>query len=120
VRREPLGVEDRRVLRQPGRLVGHRVDADDHRRGHVVGCLEEPAPPDDPPSIRGKHDRLGRIRREIHGDLPPAVIAERLGDELSLHLPSVIEPRGDRDLTLPRARSLFEETTTGGSTCRTR
>jgi len=82
MRREPLGVKGRRVLLEPQRLVRQPVHADDHRGRHA-GRLEGPAPPRDPLAVAGEHDRPGRIRRDVHRDLPATVVVERLGDKLS-------------------------------------
>ena len=67
---------------EPQRLVGQPVYTDDHR-GRYVGRLEEPAPLRDQLTVTGEHDCLGRIRRDVHRDLPTTVVVERLGDELS-------------------------------------
>ena len=69
---------------EPQRLVGRPVHADDHRRRYV-GRLEEPAPLRDQLTVTGEDDRLGRIRRDVHRDLPTTVVLERLGDQLSRH-----------------------------------
>ena len=58
------------------------VGTDDHR-GWYAGGLEVAAPLRDPLTVTGEHDSLRRIRRHVHRDLPPAVVGERLGDELS-------------------------------------
>jgi len=60
------------------------VYTDDHRGRHV-GRLEVPAPLRDPLTVTGEHDCLGRIRRDVHRDLPPTVVLERLGDKLSCY-----------------------------------
>jgi hypothetical protein len=80
--REPLRVKDRRVLLEPQRLIRQPVHANDHR-GRQAGRLEGPAPPRHSPAVAGEHDRPGRIRRDVHRDLPATVVAERLGDKLS-------------------------------------
>ena len=67
---------------EPQRLIGRPVHTDDHR-GRDVGCLEEPAPLRDQLTVTGEDDCLGRIRRDVHCDLPTTVVLERLGDELS-------------------------------------
>ena len=79
-----------RVDAHPGRAshqpaASHRpaVYTDDHR-GRYVGRLEDSAPLRDQLTVTGEHDRLGRIRRDVHRDLPATVVLERLGDELSL------------------------------------
>ncbi len=43
VRRKPCGIETRRILVQPPRLIGRAVHTDDHRRRHVRG-FEDSAP----------------------------------------------------------------------------
>ena len=68
---------------EPRHLFGQPMYADDHRGRHV-GRFEEPAPLRDPLTVTGEYDCLGRIRRDVHRDLPPSVVLEqRLGDELS-------------------------------------
>jgi hypothetical protein len=34
-------------------------------------------------TVTGEHDCLGRLCRDVHRDLPTAVVTERLGDDLS-------------------------------------
>ena len=80
--REPFRGESRRVLMEPQRLIGQPVCTDDHR-GQYVGCLEDPSPLRYHLAVTGEHDRLGRIRREVHRDPPTTVVLEALGDELS-------------------------------------
>ena len=67
---------------EPQRLIGQPVDTDDHR-GRYVGRLEDSAPLRDQLAVTGEHDCLGRVRRDVHRDLPATVVLERLGDELS-------------------------------------
>jgi hypothetical protein len=80
--REPVGVETRGVLVQPQHLIGQPVYADDHRGRHV-GRLEVTAPLRDQLTVTREHDCLGRTGRDVNRDLATAVVAERLGDELS-------------------------------------
>jgi hypothetical protein len=54
----------------------------------------------DPLTVTGEHDCLGRIRRDVHRDLPATVVLEPLGDKLSRDghcrcLPSVAVPIAD-------------------------
>src|SRR6516165_4798503 len=67
---------------EPQRLIGQAVNADDHR-GRYVGRLEDSAPLRDQLTVTGEHDRLGRIWRDVHRDLPTTVVIDRLGDDLS-------------------------------------
>src|SRR5436190_16248155 len=67
---------------EPQRLIGQPVCTDDHR-GRYVGRLEDPAPLRYHLTVTGEHDRLGRIRRDVHRDLPTIVVLEPLRDELS-------------------------------------
>src|SRR5215470_19348319 len=55
---------------------------DDHR-GRYVGRLKDTAPLRNQLAITGEHDCPGRLWRDIHRDLPAAVVPKRLGDELS-------------------------------------
>jgi hypothetical protein len=57
-------------------------------------------PPRDQLTVTGEHNRLRRIRRDIHRDLPPAVVLERLRDELTRK-----SPASTPDITLPIDRS---------------
>ena len=67
---------------EPQRLIGQPVDTDDHR-GRYVGRLEDPPHCEIRLTVTGEHDCLGRIRRDVHRDLPTTVVLECLGDELS-------------------------------------
>jgi len=64
---------------EPQRLIGQAVDTDDHR-GRYAGRLEDSAPLRDHLTVTGEHDRLRRICRDVHHDLPTTVVIERLGD----------------------------------------
>ena len=66
----------------PRHLVGQPMDADDHG-GRYVGLLEQRAPLGDTLAVTGEDDRFGPVRRNVHRDLPSAVVIERGGDELS-------------------------------------
>src|SRR4029450_9074991 len=72
-------VKARRVLVEPQRFVGYAVRADDHGRRHVC-WLEKGARLRDHLAITGEYDRLGRIWRDVHGDLPATIVVERLSD----------------------------------------
>src|SRR5580700_6700626 len=67
---------------EPQRLIGPAVNTDDHR-GRYVGRLEDSAPLRDQLTVTGEHDCLGRICRDVHGDLPATVVIERPGHDLS-------------------------------------
>jgi hypothetical protein len=67
---------------EPRRFIGQPVYTDDHR-GRYIGRLEEATPPRNPMTVTGEHHYLGRIRRDVHRDLPTTVVVERLGDKLS-------------------------------------
>ena len=67
---------------QAQRLIGQPVHADDHRGRHS-GRLQDSSPLRYQLAVTGEHDCLGRIRREVHRDLPATVVLQRLGDELS-------------------------------------
>ena len=88
---------------EPQRLIGQPVYTDDHR-GRYVGRLEVTAPLRDQLTVTGEHDGLGRIRRDVHRDLPTTVVLERLGDELSRYrvgtraVPAVLRDRLRRRL----------------------
>ena len=68
---------------EPQRLIVQPVCTDDHR-GRYVGRLEDSSPRRDQLAVTGEHDCLGRIRWDVHRDLPTTIVLERLGDELSL------------------------------------
>src|SRR5215831_760249 len=55
---------------------------DDHR-GRCVGPLKHAAPLRNQLAITGEHDCFGRLRRDIHRDLPAIIVLKRLSDELS-------------------------------------
>src|SRR5580658_7007137 len=67
---------------QPQRLIIRPMDTDDHR-GWPVGRRDEVAPLRDALAATGEHHRLGWILGEVHRDLPPAVVLERVSDKLS-------------------------------------
>src|ERR1700736_528132 len=67
---------------EPQHLVGQPMYTDDHRGRHV-GLLEHPAPLRDSLTVTSEDDRFGRIRRNVHRDLPSALVREHLGDKLS-------------------------------------
>jgi hypothetical protein len=64
------------------RLIGQPVCTDDHR-GRYGGRLEVSSPLRYELAVTGEHDCLGRIRRDVHRDLPTTVVLEPLGDEFS-------------------------------------
>jgi hypothetical protein len=82
VRREPFRGKARRILLEAEGLIGHPVNTDNQRGGHVRR-LQDLAPLREHLPVTGEHDCLGRIRRDVHRDLPTAVVLERLGDELA-------------------------------------
>ena len=84
VRREAVGIEDRRVLVEVRHLVGQAVAADDHG-GRCAGRFEEPAPACEPLTVRGEDDGLGGSRWDVDGDRAPPVVRKRLGEQLSRH-----------------------------------
>src|SRR5580658_3183238 len=55
---------------------------DDHRGRHV-GLIEYPAPLRDSLTVTGEDNRFGRIRWNVHRDLPSTLVREHLGDQLS-------------------------------------
>ena len=67
---------------EPQRLIGQPMYTDDHC-GRYVGRLEQPAPLRDSLTVTGEDDCFGRIRRNVHRDLPSTVVLEHLSDELS-------------------------------------
>ena len=67
---------------EPQRLIGQPVYADNHR-GQQVGRLKHTAPLRDQLTVTGEHDRLGRLRWDVHPDLRATVVLECPGDELS-------------------------------------
>src|ERR1700689_5963062 len=67
---------------EPQRLIGQRMYTDDHC-GRYVGVLEQPAPLRDSLTVTGEDDCLGRVRWNVHRDLPSTVVLEHLGDKLS-------------------------------------
>ncbi len=67
---------------EPQRLIGQPMYTDDHR-GRYVGLLEQPAPLRDSLTVAGEDDCFGRVRRNVHRDLPSTVVLERLSDKLS-------------------------------------
>jgi hypothetical protein len=84
---------------EPRHLIGQPVNTDDHR-GRYIGCFKDLTPLRDELTVTGEHDCLGRVWRDVHRDLPPTVVLERLGNELP-------RDRADSSLVLhSRARSL--------------
>src|SRR5262249_46583765 len=59
-------------------------------------CFKKPAPLRDQLTVTGEYDRLGRIWRDVHRDLPTTVVVEPLGDKFA------------RDRVGPRRRCLGE------------
>ena len=69
---------------EPQCLIGRAMCADDHR-GRYVGGLEATGPLRNHLAITGEYHCLGRVRRDVNGDLPTTVVLKYLGDELSRH-----------------------------------
>src|SRR5580658_4445820 len=67
---------------EPQHLIGQPMYADDHC-GRYVGLLEQPAPLRDSLTVTGEDDCFGRLRWNVHRDLPSTVVLEHLGDKLS-------------------------------------
>src|SRR5580700_9538982 len=80
--REPLRLKARRVLMEPQRLIGQPMYTDDHC-GRCVGLLEQPSPLRDSLTVTGEDECFGRVRWNVHRDLPSTVVLEHLGDKLS-------------------------------------
>src|SRR5213078_4797813 len=67
---------------EPQRLIGQPMYTDDHC-GRYVGLLDQPAPLRDSLTVTGEDDCFGRVRWNLHRDLPSTVVLEHLGDQLS-------------------------------------
>src|ERR1700729_2985942 len=67
---------------EPQRLFGQPMYTDDHC-GPCVCIFEQPAPLRDSLTVTGEDDCFGRVRWNVHRDLPSTVVLERLGDKLS-------------------------------------
>src|SRR5215469_3350014 len=67
---------------EPQRLIGQPMYTDDHCGRHV-GLLEQLAPFRDSLTVTGEDDCFGRVRWNVHRDLPSTVVLEHLGDKLS-------------------------------------
>jgi hypothetical protein len=61
---------------EPRHLIGQSMYADDHC-GRYVGLLEQPASLRDALTVTGEDDGFGRLRWNVHRDLPSAVVLER-------------------------------------------
>src|SRR5579859_2854504 len=67
---------------EPQQLVAQPMDPNDHC-GRYVGLLEQSAPFRNPLTVTGENDRFGRLRWNVHRDLPSTVVLEHPGDKLS-------------------------------------
>src|SRR5271165_7677388 len=64
------------------RLIGQPMHTDDHC-GRYVRPLEQTAPLRDCLTVTGEDDCFGRVRWNVHRDLPSTVVLEHLGDKRS-------------------------------------
>src|SRR3954464_6646976 len=67
---------------EPHFLIGQSMYTDDHRRRYG-SLLEQPPPPRDRLTVAGEDDCFGRVRWNVHRDLPSTVVLEHPGDKLS-------------------------------------
>jgi len=67
---------------EPQRLIGSSMYTDDHG-GRDGGLLQQPAPLRDSLTVAGEDDCFGRVRWNVHRDLPSTVVLERFRDKLS-------------------------------------
>src|SRR5689334_14058484 len=67
---------------EPQRLIGQPMCTND-QCGRYAGLLEQPAPLRDALTVTAEDDCFGRVRWNVHRDLPSTVVLEHLCDKLS-------------------------------------